>query len=416
MNFILQNEVYYKILKEVRTPTGRISEPLYQKYFYVLHYINRCKIFDADDYELGVSMYYPVLEEILMLKPAKVSKILRWFVTNKIIRKEKNYSTGHRGSLYKLHPNMENKAIDFNSISAIESRLVKKFEFFHKRRQFECEIASHQRKLIENRLTISDDGKAYLFKKYPELEVDQEVAYASMDPKDYYLLSVYLGEKYCRRVASTKRIYSTITSMPSHLRKYLLLNNMPLLQIDLKNAQILLSAPLIIDEYRRENGSDAIIPNDILMFKELAEKGEFYEYVAFNAGIDISNRTKREAFKESFYKHIWYSKCKSWKSKLKTSFIDDFPNVWKAINNIKWQDYRTFAINLQKFEAQIFIDEVLAELYNRNITALSIHDSIVTNNIDDLYLAEALLREALLKYGLKPTFKIDGGDELRVAS
>ena len=124
MNFILQNEVYYKILNEVRTPTGRISEPLCQKYFYVLHYINRCRLFDTDDYELGVSMYYPVLEEILMLKPSKVSKILNWLVNNKIIIKVKNYSVGYSGSLYKLHPNIENGPIDTNSVSASESMIV----------------------------------------------------------------------------------------------------------------------------------------------------------------------------------------------------------------------------------------------------------------------------------------------------
>lgn len=416
MNFILQNEVYFKILNEVRTPTGRISEPLYQKYFYVLHYINRCKLFDADDYDLGVPMYYPVLEEILMLKPSKVSRILRWFVTRKVIVKVKNYSNGRSSSLYKLHPDMEDKQIDFNRITDSESRLVKKINLFHKRRNFKCGITTIQEGIIYDKLTVSRQGKKYLAGKYPDLPIIREVNYSAINPKDFYLASLYVGDRYCRRAESTRRIYSTITSMPSHLRKYLLLEGRPLVQIDLKNAQILLSVPLIIKEYQRKHGELCIIPDDILMFKELAETGCFYEHVAFNAGIEDLGHIKREAFKEQFFKQIWYSKKRSWNSKLKTSFIDDFPNVWDAINSLKCEDYRLFAINLQKFEAQIFIDEVLAELYKRKITALSIHDSIVISNVDDLYLAEELLRTALLKHGLNPTFKIEGVEEYKIAS
>ncbi|MDB5287345.1 MAG: hypothetical protein JWR05_2294 [Mucilaginibacter sp.] len=416
MNFILQNEVYYKILNEVRTPKGRISEPRYQKYFYVLHYINRCKLFDADDYETGVPMYYPVLEEILMLKSGKVSEVLQWFVSNKIIVKKKNYSKGRSSSLYKLHPLIEKKLIDHISISASESRLVKKIELFHQKKSFECKITDHQRHLISDNLTISDEGVAYLLEKYPNLEGEQEVNYSDVNAKDYFLILTYLGEKYCRRAESTKRIYSTLTSMPSHFRKCLLLNGKPLLTIDLKNAQILLSVPQIIAKYKAICGATAIIPNDILMFKELAEKGEFYEHVAFNAGIDISTLKKREAFKEKFFKQIWYSKMRSWSSNLKRSFIDDFPCVWEVIKNIKLDDYKRFSVNLQQFEAQIFIDEVLAELYKRNITALSIHDSIVTTNIDDLFTAEMILKDALIKHGLNPTCKIEGEDSIRKAS
>ncbi|MHB8209570.1 hypothetical protein [Mucilaginibacter sp.] len=416
MNFILQNEVYYEILNEVRTPTGRISEPLYHKYFYILHYLNRCRLFDAEEYEIGVPMYYPVLEEILMLKASKVSKVLKWFVTNKIIKKVKNHSNGFSSSLYKLHSSIENKPIDFNSISASESRLVKKIEWFHNRSNYECKITDHQRDLIGNSLTISGGGKEYLFKKYPDLEVDQEVNYSAVDAKDYCLIMVYLNEKYCRRAESTRRIYSSVTSMPGHLRKHLLLNELPLFHIDLKNAQILLSVPLIISEYKRVHGKNSILPDDILIFKSLAENGNFYEYVAFKAGVQINTPQKRDDFKKSFYKQIWYSKNKSWKSKLKTSFVEEFPNVWEAINSIKKDDYRTFAVNLQKFEAEIFIDNVLAKLYESNISALSIHDSIVTTSINDLYLAESLLRRALSKYGLKPAFKIEGNDELNIAS
>jgi hypothetical protein len=175
MNFILQNEVYYKILNEIRTPTGRISEPLYQKYFYVLHYINRCKLFDVDDYEIGVAMYYPVLEEILMLKSVKVSQILRWFLTNKILIKTKNYSVGHSSSRYKLHPDVEKMAIDTNAISGNESRLVKKMNSFHNGRNLDCSITKHQSQLINEKVMINEAGMKYLFKKYPDLEDAQEV-------------------------------------------------------------------------------------------------------------------------------------------------------------------------------------------------------------------------------------------------
>ncbi|QEM10194.1 hypothetical protein [Mucilaginibacter rubeus] len=360
-------------------------------------------------------MNYNILQDILSVKPTKLKKIFKWLINNKIIEKVKNYSVGYSSSLYKLHPLVENMPIDTLSLSSTESGLVKKMKEHRNSFSMPCVITDHQFDLM-SRINLSAAGREYLEKRYMDLLDWGELEYAVADPRHYDLLCFYLNDTYCRRNRNTHRVYSSVTSMPGRYRDFLEFEGLTLYQIDLKNAQILLSVSKIIEEFRAEYGDIEPLTTDIRDFKHLAETGKFYEYMANRIGVDITNEKLRSKFKEMFFKEIFYSKNSNRATQLKHAFNLAFPTVAAIIRHIKRHDYRQFAIQLQRLEASIFIDEVLRELYSMNITAFSIHDSIVTTTVDDLLTAEIAITDALKKYDLKPTFKKSGGGSLKQAA
>jgi hypothetical protein len=126
-----------------------------------------------------------------------------------------------------------------------------------------------------------------------------------------------------------------------------------------------------------------------LFYKDLAEQGKVYEEIAKKAGIILTDDNRTD-FKQSFFEEIFFSKVSERKTKIKRAFVDLFPSASKTIEEIKGDDYTKFPIKLQKMEAWIMID-VLKQLLAEGITAMSIHDSIVVNNAEDIKIAEKLI-------------------------
>jgi hypothetical protein len=73
---------------------------------------------------------------------------------------------------------------------------------------------------------------------------------------------------------------------------------------------------------------------------------------------------------------------------------------------IKRPGHGNFAVLCQRYEASVMIDKVLAQLMERGILALSLHDSIMVNNEAELQIAEELIRaEMKSNYNVRISFK-----------
>jgi len=115
---------------------------------------------------------------------------------------------------------------------------------------------------------------------------------------------------------------------------------------------------------------------------------------------------KRKLFKREFYEKIFFSRVYKSSNKINAAFISLFPSAYNAIRIIKKDGYAKFAIKLQNLEAELMIYEVLSTMLKEGHDVLSIHDSLVVNNINSLKYAESLIQERFqTKYRMQVAFK-----------
>ncbi len=96
------------------------------------------------------------------------------------------------------------------------------------------------------------------------------------------------------------------------------------------------------------------------------------------------------------------------KAQLQKLFARDFPNVYKAIDDLKRKDYRQLAYLLQAHESKIMIDvicrRILDELPGTFIA--TIHDSIMTTP-DKADEVRAIMMREFQRFGLNPMIRLE---------
>lgn len=201
------------------------------------------------------------------------------------------------------------------------------------------------------------------------------------------------------------RITTAICSVERVNRKYLKLDEKPIIEVDIANSQPLLSL-VIFEKYFKSLNQN--VPDDLKRMRRQCEAGLFYNEI-----MDILNipSTERGDFKKNFFE-LFFASNNGKKSEVSTIFRELYPNVASALNVIKKGNYKRFAQQLQKIESDI-IFSVLKKLYAKDISALTIHDSLVVSSVEDASLVQELLTEEFkLRHQLKPKLKtINHGDE-----
>ena len=108
-----------------------------------------------------------------------------------------------------------------------------------------------------------------------------------------------------------------------------------------------------------------------------------------------------------FFSQVFFGKIKT-TGRVRELFARDFPNVYKAINNLKQKDYRQLAYMLQAHESKIMIGiisrRVLDELPGTFIA--TIHDSIMTTP-DKADEVKAIMVSEFQRFGLNPTIRLE---------
>jgi len=144
--------------------------------------------------------------------------------------------------------------------------------------------------------------------------------------------------------------------------------------------------------------------DDVKEFVELCEQGILYD--------DLMRRLKipaqrRDSFKRLFFSQVFFGKVKT-TGRVRELFARDFPNVYKAINDLKRKDYRQLAYLLQAHESKIMIDiicrRILDELPGTFIA--TIHDSIMTTPDKADEVRTIMVRE-FQRFGLNPMIRME---------
>lgn len=198
-----------------------------------------------------------------------------------------------------------------------------------------------------------------------------------------------------KRNDTNKRLDTNLTNMASDLRPFIVgFENMSYL--DLSNSQPVLFN-ILLQSYRKK-ASEALL-KEIESYFSITTSGKWYEWLQGLYGL-----TRNEC-KEIWMK-IAYSK-NSHNTEIKNVFRKEFPLVYGIIAEIKKEKHANFAIELQKIESKIFIDEICKELVNNSIVPYTMHDGLLVpseHEMVTLNIMQSILKERL---GAIPLIKVE---------
>jgi hypothetical protein len=168
---------------------------------------------------------------------------------------------------------------------------------------------------------------------------------------------------------NTGRMFHSLTNMPRNQRKYLKhIDGLRLGELDAKNAQLVLLAHLF---------------NDDEVFNDAVYGGEFYNMMADEMGVDISNDANKKEFKRKFFNSILFNENNLVvaNSKYGKAFKKLFPITYYHL--IEMQTETSKANELQRSESNLFIDNITRDLVNEGLFVIPIHDAI-TFDLDEI--------------------------------
>lgn len=217
--------------------------------------------------------------------------------------------------------------------------------------------------------------------------------------------------RYFTRSNNNGRIDTNLTSLKSCLKKFIV-SDVDLYQLDLKNSQPVLfnivldiiyklinndiniediyltlcyknkyikdTVTLIYQWVKKDSKWVDILKKEILLYRLHTSNGTWYEHIA-----EIyNNHYSTNRFDRDMAKSLWMALAYSgnYSSKYNTSkiaFEKKYEGLGKLLRKFKQKEYNQLAICLQHIESEIFINGIVKELCEVNITPYTIHDSVI---------------------------------------
>lgn len=304
------------------------------------------------------------------------------------------------------------------------NRIMKAHEQKNKAAKVSIKGHSEQVKYIK-RLTIDKEFIYFINSTYRE-ETDRYNSVLASATR-------IVNEDYFYSVDTTAgRFHSNLTNCAKGLRPYLRINYEPLINIDIKNSQPFLSILLLINPgkvaFLAKDKTFAMLlqslkvplNEDVEKYISLVVDGQFYEYLMNEFSKDGLKLTRPETKVQVL--RILFARNRIPKDetnkKARKIFIDRFPTVHRIFSKIrghekgnKFQNFRRFAILLQRIESYLMLDVILKRIYRElpGTIAVTIHDSIMTgistNNVEAV--RKIMIDEISFFVGYRPQIKIE---------
>jgi len=401
---------------------GKNPRFLLPKYVYVLSRLIYHHTYTPERYEQnGVPFNIKELSKRISESDCDTKVIISNLVEWDYIILYSEYQKGVRSRCYKLHPQYECGKYAMLRFSKSDGKLITKL-MAKAGEVAKDPLLEQQHCILENKVTISEEGLEFLKNKYNNPYVDaltdmygvddlDNVGYdvlsqIPMEAQDLALFSILLRDFFVKRPDTLSRLYTNITSLKREYRRFILLDGKPLVITDLVNSQLVFAIPVVEGHIKKyPERFDLTMAGDIEMYREYAQTGVLYEYVAtFSENhLQINDR---KGFKQRFFREVFFSKVSKKKSRIKEAFEMLFPVFAEVVSDIKKDDHAHFAVSCQRLEASVMIDIVLRKLMYMGIYALSLHDSIIVSNEADMLVAEELITDAMNKlHNVKVKFK-----------
>jgi hypothetical protein len=417
---VLEAKYAYIIHKGVIAMTH--SKPSYEKDGFPLR-----KQANQDLVKEKPELHFGTLKHLFGGPNGVTTKIVNNLISWGVIRVYQEPVPKRSSTKYKFTEQWENQAISMRYFTGIKNSLIWKLNELDVLR-LQHPIARQTQVIYDEHVRLSDEGLKFIAGKYNHPVVDDILdAYrgeylkdnmaeltrglhqVDFQNEDIVLLNNFLlpGAK-CNDVRKGKRFYHSITNLKREYRKFVLIDNKPIIEVDLVNSQPTFSVGFIKGVYfnaTRLGNQDTQLPSDFLLYEELCCNGQFYEAIAEKAGIVLTEENRSD-FKEDFFKNIFYSRINVKDNPIKRAFKELFPNVYQTIKGIKSLGYKKFATWMQDFEADLMVFAVYKQLLDENFKVLVLHDAILCNSLETAKRAKDLIREQFkCRYNQRIRFK-----------
>jgi hypothetical protein len=402
----------YKTIKQFTFEKKGIDPNRRQyNYYYIIHKIICGKTFHKGAYK-GVKINSAALSTLFGKSKQDTCSIIKDLVTwgcIKLSQKPINYNNEKRSARYDIAEKYSSEKILVLLVSISDVGFIRKLIKEETLNSFDVlDALSSNCKL----LSINDHGLDYIRTKYSlhdnasNFDQGGKRCVGEFDMADLPLFLIYLEDFNTSRPDEMSRVYNNLTNLKREHRQFVNFNGKALLMTDISNCQVLLSVVAVRKQFSIMSGRGLSgLPKDIVLYQELAETGEFYEYL-----IEKSSYTgERSQFKKDFFSQVFFSKPANFSMRIKDNFVREFPNVYKLITQLKVKNYKDFAIGLQRLEAKIIIDNVAKGMIKKGKAILTLHDAVVTDCTESLNMAEEMISKAMSKYNITPKFKREIG-------
>lgn len=351
-----------------------------------------------------------------------IKEIIYSLVEWRVIKVHKKYFPGERATTYKLTEEWEKKPITMRRLYGKKGSVIYKLNQRWNERM-KHPIVKATQWIYDQYVTLSEEGIRFVQQRYTDSRIDavaealrngtfednKEALQDSLngfpvEPADVVLMSFFIRDLYCSPVGKGKRLYHSITNLKREYRCFVLLDGKPIQEVDIRNSQPSFAAAFLIRLARREFPGEAV-PNDLLFMMDLCRRGQFYERIAQEAGIVLTEEN-RGTFKKDFFEQVFYARVTKSIRKLKTAFQALFPTAFIMINSIKQRDHKWFPVIMQDLEADIMVYEVYKTLLEENYVVLVLHDAILCSTPEAVQRSKELIRQSFRDtFGEDITFK-----------
>lgn len=363
----------------------------------------------ASSFKKGKGKFFVELYSVELRKiHRKYNDHIRYLEKCKIIEVDHSYEKGNKCKGYRICPYYYESGIQSISINQ-SSRKWKGYS----------ELIGVYKDLADKFEYIEVDFDSVM------LELDQ---LKKEDFNRYIRYYIYLQKFKYKNLHFKKddygRFHTTLTSCPKELRKYLLINNEPLCELDIKSTQPL----LLIYVLNGLNENSIHIKSKvkdcdyekIKMLAKLYSKNEFQDLIDFYHHVkegEIYERI-RELYNNLYNERISRKEIKG----LLLSYINDdhkyngivkglrnlmelyYPRINSLLLSLKSKDHKIVAHTLQKIESDLVIKNICKSILKTHpsIPLFTIHDCILTTT-SKIDLIRPIFEETLAKtFGFTP--------------
>ena len=234
------------------------------------------------------------------------------------------------------------------------------------------------------------------------------------------------------------RFHSNLTNIKKELRNYITYDGMPLVNIDIKNSQPLLSTVLLDPSFyapqkktryiniynisssfnllinkHKHTYTDTIIMlvkvlqsidiKEVNVYSRMAKSGNFYQHLS---KIMYPKRAFDKALMKKLTYTVFFSDNRAIQGMnyaAKRDFRRMFPDVYKIFSAIKRKNHRALSHILQRIESEIMIQNVSKRISveRPDLPIFTIHDSVATTIGNEDYVITLIKEEAKKLTGLE---------------
>ena len=399
--------------------------------------------------------YVPINSEILKTRVREYNEYLKYLIDVGVLEKRNDfkYQTGVTSSGYRF-TNQYNTAPKRAFITW--KRLIKAIcKLNKKEEEVYIDVSERPLEYLDKWWNSKIEFDYIGAKRWLDNKLLEELKLSKPHCERRYFVRRLVIEKFKNRDytlhqdSTTGRVHSLLTQLKSELRQFVTYDGKPLVALDIINSQPFLTASLLnletfisnniqekINKYNdREDIKSTIMlalkhedlkkKDDLIKFLDFVAKGEFYEMfgeLLLEKGLvkekdkkKLRKLTKRVMFASMFGNNNGKCKMKDKKTG-KIRFIpnegmelfkETFPTVHEIFRIIKIKRHNTLACLLQNLEAELVLHRACKIISDErpDVPIFTLHDSIITTDINANYVKRVLSEVLLDAIGIAP--KID---------